>query len=58
MNRTISQFLALIFAAIFSMAAIAEARPMDNNQALNVNKQSIIRLNPSGYPLNVAARHV
>lgn len=42
MNRLVTEFLAIIFAMIFIIAVIAEAQPMDKNQALNSKQQGII----------------
>ena len=42
MNRLIIQYLAIILALMFSIAAISEAQPMDKNQALSSKQQSII----------------
>ena len=42
MNRLVIEFLAIILAMMFIIAAIAEARPMDKNQALSSKQQGII----------------
>jgi len=42
MNRLITEFLAIILAMMFIMAATAEAQPMDKNQALSARQQGII----------------
>jgi 4-carboxymuconolactone decarboxylase len=42
MNRLITEFLAIILAMMFIIAAIAEAQPMDKNQALSSRQQGII----------------
>lgn len=42
MNRLVTGFLAIILAMQFSIAAIAEAQPMDKNQALSSRQQGII----------------
>lgn len=42
MNRLIIEFLAIMFAMMCIMAAIAEAQPMDKNQTLSSKQQGII----------------
>lgn len=42
MNRLITEFLAIILAMMFIIAAISEAQPMDKNQALSSKRQGII----------------
>lgn len=42
MNRLITEFLAIILAMMFIIAAISEAQPMDKNQALSSKQQGII----------------
>lgn len=42
MNRLVTEFLAIILAMLFSIAAIAEAQPLDKNQALSAKQQGII----------------
>jgi len=42
MNRLIAEFLALFLVMLCSIAAIAEAQPMDKNQALSARQQGII----------------
>ncbi len=42
MNKLISEFLAIILAMMFIIAAISEAQPMDKNQALSSKQQAII----------------
>jgi len=42
MNRLVTEFLAIILAMMFIIAAIAEAQPMDKNQALSSKQQGII----------------
>lgn len=42
MQRQITAFLAVIFAFLFSFAAMSEAHDMDNNQALSTRQKGII----------------
>lgn len=42
MNKLISEFLAIILAMMFIIAAISEAQPMDKNQALSSKQRGII----------------
>jgi len=42
MNRLVTEFLAIILAMMVIIAAIAEAQPMDKNQALSLKQQGII----------------
>jgi alkylhydroperoxidase/carboxymuconolactone decarboxylase family protein YurZ len=42
MNRIVILFMAILFAILISIAAIAEAQPMDKKQALNSKQQGII----------------
>lgn len=42
MNRMITEFLAIILAMMFIIAAISEAQPMDKNQELSSKQQGII----------------
>jgi hypothetical protein len=46
MNRQIIAFLAVMFAFLFSFAAIPEARDMDKNQALSANRKVSSPLRP------------
>jgi 4-carboxymuconolactone decarboxylase len=42
MNRLVTEFLAIILAMMFIIAAISEAQPIDKNQALSSKQQGII----------------
>src|SRR6185369_13985594 len=42
MNRMITEFLAIVLAMMFVIAAISGAQPMDKNQALSSKQQGII----------------
>jgi alkylhydroperoxidase/carboxymuconolactone decarboxylase family protein YurZ len=42
MNRIVILFMAILFAIFISIAAIAEAKTMDDNQALNAKQKGII----------------
>jgi len=42
MNKMISLFLVIMFALLFSLAALSEAQPLDNNQALSPRQQGMI----------------
>jgi alkylhydroperoxidase/carboxymuconolactone decarboxylase family protein YurZ len=44
MNRLITEFLAIILAMMFIIAAISEAQSMDKNQALSAKQQGIITI--------------